>query len=200
VTTPSRARDQARPDGWWQLRIELLDVTPTVWRRVKVPETIRLPTLHRVLQASLGWTNSHLHEFVINGVRYGIPDPDWDSKQRDERNVVLHRALGREARSFDYVYDFGDDWHHVVVLEDPWVRGDPSTTVSCIAGANACPPEDVGGPHGYSEFLSALADPEHEEHENYSRWVGGSFDPARFDIAASNLTLAKISAPKSMRP
>ena len=64
----------------WQLKIELLDVVPTVWRRLIVPETIKLPKLHRVFQAALGWTNSHLHEFVIDGVRYSEPDPDFDEE------------------------------------------------------------------------------------------------------------------------
>jgi hypothetical protein len=68
-----------RETTWsWQLKIELLDVIPTVWRRLVVPETITLPILHRVFQAAIGWTNSHLHEFVIGGVRYCEPDPDFD--------------------------------------------------------------------------------------------------------------------------
>ena len=66
---------------------------------------------HRVLQPCRGRTNSHLHEFVIHGVHSGEPDPDWDEdfKQVDERRVVLHQALGREARCFDYIDDFGDN-------------------------------------------------------------------------------------------
>lgn len=94
----------------WQLKIELLDVTPTVWRRLIVPETIKLPKLDRAIQAAFGWTNSHLHEFIIAGVRYAYPDPEWaaELKQVDETRIVLLDALGYEARSFDYVYDFGD--------------------------------------------------------------------------------------------
>ena len=61
----------------WQLRIELLDVAPTVWRRLIVPETIKLPKLDRAIQTAFGWTNSHLHEFIIGGVEYAHPDPDW---------------------------------------------------------------------------------------------------------------------------
>ena len=76
MSAASRKKAPVERELWWQLRIELLEVTPTVWRRIIVPETITLPRLHRVLQAGMGWTNSHLHEFVINGVRYGEPDPD----------------------------------------------------------------------------------------------------------------------------
>lgn len=180
---------------WWQLRVELLDVTPTVWRRLLVPETITLPKLDRVLQAAVGWTNSHLHEFVIRGVRYSDPDPDFadELEHVDEKGVVLYQALGLDARCFDYVYDFGDDWHHVVLVEDQRATtSEAASTIRCIAGENACPPEDVGGAHGYAGFLEAIAGPNHEDHSDYLRWVGGRFDPARFDLHATNRALAKI--------
>lgn len=102
-----------------------------------------MPTLHRVLQATMGWTDSHLHEFVIGGQRYSTPDPDGDElKQRDERRVVLEKALAYQARCFDYLYDFGDSWHHVVILEEraPLQADAP---IYCTDGENACPPEDV---------------------------------------------------------
>ena len=178
----------------WQLKIELLDVTPTVWRRLIVPETIKLPKLDRAIQAAFGWTNSHLHEFIIAGVRYAYPDPEWaeELKQVDETRIVLLDALGYEARSFDYVYDFGDHWHHVAIVEDRHIRTSPTSPVHCSGGENACPPEYVGGAHGYAEFLEALADPDHEEHERYQTWSGGNFDPKRLDLDATNHALAKI--------
>jgi hypothetical protein len=189
---PRRAR---KLDWVWQLRIELLDVQPLVWRRLLVPADITLPKLDRVIQTALGWTNSHLHEFVINGTHYAVLDPEWvdDLPHVDERRVVLHDALGRGTRCFDYVYDFGDDWHHLVLVEDLYPdRPKSVSSVRCIGGENACPPEDVGGASGYAEFLAAIADPRHEEHQNYLTWVGGSFDPTRFDRAAVNRALAKI--------
>jgi len=189
---PRRAR---KLDWVWQLRIELLDVQPLVWRRLLVPADITLPKLDRVIQTALGWTNSHLHEFVINGTHYAVLDPDWvdDLPHVDERRVVLHDALGRGTRCFDYVYDFGDDWHHLVLVENLYPdRPKSASSVQCIGGENACPPEDVGGAGGYVEFLAAIADPRHEEHANYLTWVGGSFDPTRFDRAAVNRALAKI--------
>ncbi len=190
----SRARAADAGHFWWQLRIELLEVTPRVWRSVLVPETITLPVLHRVLQTCMGWTDSHLHEFTIKGVRYAQHDPEWaeDLKQVDERRVVLNRVL-EQSRCFDYLYDFGDDWHHVVLLEDPHAgHSKEGLSLKCLAGENACPPEDVGGAHGYGEFLAAIADPANEQHENYLSWAGGRFDPARIDLAAINRALKKI--------
>jgi hypothetical protein len=182
----------------WQLRVELLEVQPTIWRRILVPETITLPTLHRVLQASLGWTNSHLHQFNIAGIKYAAANPEWaeDLQQVDERRVTLHNALGMDCRCFDYLYDFGDGWHHIIVLEEQHAI-DPkrSAAVQCIAGEKACPPEDVGGTQGYAEFRSAIADPKHEDHRRYLAWAGGRFDPDRFDLAESNRLLAKLKSP-----
>ena len=176
----------------WQLRVELLDVSPRVWRRLLVPETITLPKLDRVIQAALGWANSHLHEFIICGVRYSVPDPSFAKElgHVDEKGVTLSQALGPNARSFDYVYDFGDDWHHVVLVEDQHATG--AGAIRCTGGENACPPEDVGGPHGYEQFLEAIADPNHEEHRDFLRWAGGAFDPSNLDINAINSALAKI--------
>jgi hypothetical protein len=190
----TRLRTTGRAVLPWQLRIELLDVKPLVWRRLRVPANITLPKLHRVFQAALGWTNSHLHEFVINGRHYAEPNPDWAEElaQTDERRVVLSKALGRVSRSFDYLYDFGDHWHHLVVVEDYRLEPAANPAVLCLGGENACPPEDVGGAPGYANFRAAIADPRHEEHQNYRTWCGGSFDPGRFDREAVNVALSRV--------
>ncbi len=186
-----KRRDSVTPESWWQLRIELLGVDALVWRRIFVPESIPLPKLDRAIQASMGWMNTHLHEFVICGVRYATPDPDFARElgHVDEKNVELKDALGPNARSFDYVYDFGDDWHHVVMVEDLNAQ---ASKIQCIAGENACPPEDVGGVPGYQRFLEAITDRKHAEHREMLDWVGGAFDPRNFDIAAVNRALAEI--------
>jgi hypothetical protein len=164
---------------------------------VIVPETIKLPKLHGVFQTALGWTNSHLHEFVIGGLRYS--DLDRESAEElehyDETNMVLVRALGLDARCFDYVYDLGDDWHHIVVVEDRLMHPDVAPPlIRCTDGAHSCPPEDVGGIDGYAEFLEAIADPDHEDHDRSLTWVGGHVDPKRFDLDATNLALSNIRA------
>ncbi len=191
----SKKKNAQAVQWWWQLRVELLEVTPRVWRRLVVPENIKLPALHSVLQASLGWTDSHLHQFNIAGKKYAVPDPEWADElgQLDERRIVLHKALGHDSRCFDYLYDFGDSWHHVVLVEEqhPSLSAQP-TCIRCIDGENACPPEDVGGAHGYAQFLAAIADRRHEEHDQYLTWVGGRFDPTRIDLTAINHVLASL--------
>jgi Plasmid pRiA4b ORF-3-like protein len=60
----------------YQLTITLADIQPPIWRRVLVPGVLTLDQLHHLIQQLMGWINAHLHEFVIGGQRYGMPDPD----------------------------------------------------------------------------------------------------------------------------
>ena len=177
-----------------QLRIELRGVKPEVWRCILVPETITLAKLHVALQWTMGWTGGHLHEYEIARRRYGVPDREWPEEipLTDERRVRLSSFIEAGVRRFTYLYDFGDSWEHVVKIEDLVAPRPSLPPVVCLAGANACPPEDVGGPPGYAEFLAILADPAHEEHADMLRWAGGSFDPTAFDPEATNALLKTI--------
>lgn len=192
--TATRLRPAREPVCPWRLRIELLDVSPTVWRRLVVPSNIQLPMLHDVFQGSLGWTNSHLHQFLINGMCFAEPDPDGMdvAEMVDERRILLAEVLLGSSRTFEYVYDFGDHWQHAVILEDIYTAPVARVPVRCLAGENACPPEDVGGPSGYDDFRAAIADPQHEAHEDLLAWCGGGFDSAHFDLDAVNRELAKL--------
>lgn len=157
-----------------RLKIALRDVTPPVVRVVDVPSGATLPELHDLLQAAVGWTDSHLHQFVAGETRYGVPDEDdWDDQQ-DEAGVRLQDLPDR----FTYLYDFGDGWKH-----DVEVLGRGGEEPGCRYGEGRCPPEDCGGPHGYAELLEALADPSHPEHEDMRRWAGplSDFDQADTD-------------------
>jgi hypothetical protein len=175
----------------FQLRLQLNDVDPIVWRRLIVPGSVRMAKLSEMLLAAMGWTNSHLHAFRVGDVRYGMNFDEYPDGEIDEKQVTVLGAL-RDERRFVYDYDFGDSWEHDVVIEDlSWTYFGLKFAV-CIDGQNACPPEDVGGPWGYTEFLAAIVDPDHEEHESYLEWVGEPFDPARFDLASVNAALQKI--------
>jgi len=165
----------------YQLRIELLEVEPAVWRQILVPASIKLHQLHVVLLWTMGWAGGHLHEFVIGHDHYGIPDPDFDTPppiQREER-FTLAAALGAR-KAFTYLYDYGDGWEHRITVAKILPPDPAMKSPRCLDGANACPPEDVGGPPGYLEFLEAIHDPAHDEHDAMLQWCGGSFEPTTF--------------------
>jgi hypothetical protein len=175
-----------------QLKIELADLKPAIWRRVVVPQNITLAKLHQVIQATMEWTDSHLHEFEIAGCRFGIPDPEFDFGEPivSEKRATLGTALeGR--KTFRYVYDFGDAWEHKIKVEK-MLPADSCPVPLCIGGDHACPPEDVGGAWGYVDFLEAIDDPTHPEHENMLEWCGGEFNPKVFNQDAVNMRLLRI--------
>ena len=176
----------------FQLRIRLEDVDPVVWRRVLVPGGAKLSRLHDIFQAAMGWTNSHLHSFTIGDQLYGMQFDDYPEGELDETEHTVFVALRGGLRRFVYEYDFGDSWTHEVVIED--VTWSPSVLKHgvCLDGQGACPPEDVGGISGYEQFLEALRDPLHEEHDNYLVWVGYKFDPDVFNVAAANAALQRV--------
>jgi hypothetical protein len=171
--------------------LQLADVNPVVWRRVLVPGAVRMAKLSEMVLATMGWTNSHLHAFRLGERRIGMCFDEYPEGEIDEKGITVLQAL-REERRFVYDYDFGDGWEHDVVVEElTWSYFGLKFGV-CIDGQNACPPEDVGGVPGYAEFLEAIGDPEDEEHDSYLEWVGGSFDPAEFDLASTNAALQRI--------
>lgn len=188
---PLRAVKAAAPI--YELHVELLDLEPAIWRRILVPASIKLSKLHVTLLWTMGWAGGHLHEFVIGHDHYGIPDPDYDTPpliQREDR-VMLGVALGAR-NAFTYLYDYGDGWEHRVTVEQILAPDPGLKSPRCLDGAHACPPEDVGGPPGYIEFLQAISDPKHDEHAAMLEWCGGSFDPAAFRLDDINDRLRQI--------
>lgn len=176
----------------YQLYVRLLDVEPAIWRRLLVRSDTPLDQLHQVLQLSLGWTDSHLHEFTAAGRTLGEPDPDDDDPPEDEASVTVAEVLERKGDSISYLYDYGDGWEHSIVLEKTHEPDPEATYPACIAGERSGPPEDCGGVDGYAAFLEAIGDPEHEEHESMLEWIGGEFDPESFDIDWVNELLEAI--------
>lgn len=169
-----------------------------------MPFAIKLDRLHSVLQAALGWTDTHLWEFRIRGIGFGLPDPDWDfgNGPLDGRKTTLADAIeDTGAKSFKYLYDFGDGWEHTVKIEK-LAPADPTLSYPrLLDGHGRCPPEDVGGPPGYAALLEVLADPEHESHDEMLQWTGGGFDPkAPVDIVEITLRLDKLARRWVRRP
>jgi hypothetical protein len=176
------------------LKVVLEDVEPAVVRRLIVPLDLRLDRLHQALQVALGWTNTHLWEFRAGETGWGVPDPDWGfDGPFDARKATLRAVIeDTGARRLVYLYDFGDGWEHTIRLEriSP---ADPGIVYPVLVDASGrCPPEDVGGPFGYSEFLEAMADPAHERHAELSEWFDETFDPHAVDIAEIQEELLKL--------
>lgn len=173
------------------LKIELLDIQPAIWRRFVVPASITLDRLHDVIQIVMGWTDSHLHEFIIGKNRYTeYPESKEDGLVCGKYQLV--DRIKQKGRTFRYLYDFGDGWEHELVLEESrYCNPELRAELACLAGERACPPEDVGGVPGYFEFCRALQDPGHEEHESYMEWSGGDFDSEQFDSDMVNWELMK---------
>jgi len=183
-----------------QLRITLLGIEPPIWRRIQVQSALPLALLHDAIQAAMGWTNSHLHQFEKDGKHWGVPESDdfGDLNLIDESKVQIGAVLKSEGDVLRYVYDYGDEWLHDVVLEQILPTEPPPKPV-CVAGARRCPPEDVGGPNGYQEFLDAIFDPQHEQFERYREWAGGPFDAEEFHLTAVNYTLERMHWPGKRR-
>ncbi|WP_310608257.1 plasmid pRiA4b ORF-3 family protein [Buttiauxella brennerae] len=160
-------------DSFYQLKISLQDSNPAIWRRFVVPGFITLDRLHDVIQTIMGWEESHLHEFVFKKERYtAMPEPA--SNVKEEGLVRLGELLKRKGNSLTYIYDFGDDWTHEIILEDKnFPEDEIIMPYFCLEGERACPPEDCGGVYGYATLLEAVKDPHHEMHEDMMEMFGG---------------------------
>ena len=180
------------PDSIYQLKVTLKDSEPPIWRRIQVPGKVNLLKLHEALQVAMGWTDSHLHQFIIQGQHFSIPSEDDLEPVIDEHLYQLWKVAPREGMKFIYEYDFGDGWTHLVEVEKILPHDSNFKHPVCLEGERACPPEDVGGTGGYDLFLEAIADPEHEEHESYVEWIEPDFDPEVFDLAEVNLMLLDV--------
>ncbi|NTX41321.1 plasmid pRiA4b ORF-3 family protein [Myxococcus sp. CA033] len=177
----------------FQLKVTLAEVSPPVWRRLLVPSGIPLSKLHAALQVSMGWTNSHLHQFILGRRCFGPPSLDGmdELKLEDEKKVALDSLVGAK-QALLYEYDFGDGWTHEALVEKV-LEADPRFRYPlCVGGARACPPEDCGGASGYEDLLDALKDPKHEEHDSLVEWVGGVFDAEGFDLNRVNAELRAL--------
>lgn len=177
----------------YQLKITLKGSKPPIWRRILVPSNIDLGEFHGILQIVLGWTDSHLHQFISGRTMYGTPvdefGVDLEMECEDETKYKLSQLLKRGKDSLNYEYDFGDGWEHKIVLEKILPYDGSVKVPTCIKGKRACPLEDCGGIWGYDNLLEVIKDPSHPEHREMLEWIGGEFDPEFFDIEETNSTL-----------
>jgi len=189
---PSRQPTRPQPTSIHRIKVTLLRTKPPIWRRFDIDSAATLGELHDAIQASMGWYNSHLHQFTAGGVDYSDPLMELDDVL-DEHTVRLADVAPAKGSKLRYQYDFGDDWLHEITVEA--VREpDPATRYPvCIAGKLAGPPEDCGGVWGYDALLDTLADPESPDHDELMEWIGGAWDAEAFDIAAANHRIGQWS-------
>jgi Plasmid pRiA4b ORF-3-like protein len=197
VPRTSTARRKDDPPLTYQLKVTLMETDPPIWRRLAVAGNTTLARLDRIIQATMGWTNSHLHTFTVGGVIYAEPSPEWEIEIKDERRVRLSAVAREEGEAFVYEYDLGDSWRHQVLVEEVLVEPGEGGGPRCLAGERACPPEDSGGVGGYYDMLVTLRDRDDEEYESTKVWVesmtGGPFDPEAFDVGAANEAIEALA-------
>lgn len=196
----SRQQSLAQPQSVYQLKVTLKDVKPPIWRRIQVAADTPLDELHAILQAVMGWTDSHLHQFITGRrpdltfyTSADVIEEDMGSmEQENECEYTLEHIAPEEKNKFVYEYDFGDCWEHEILVEKILPSDAKTHYPYCLTGKRACPPEDVGGVGGYMDFLEALKDPDDPDHEDMLEWVGDDFDSESFDAAEVNHILKKM--------
>lgn len=175
-----------------RLRVTLLDVSPPVWRELRVPSIVGLHLLHAVIQIAMGWEDRHLHEWTVGDTVYVPPgEEDWGEGAADESAVTL-AAVGPVDAAFRYTYDMVDGWEHLVEVLAVDRYDATVVPLACLAGERACPPEDIGGPDGYEHLLDALSDPADSEHEEMVETYGDHWSPADFDLHRVNERLEEL--------
>jgi hypothetical protein len=209
--TPPPSRRRARRDDLvtYQVRVDLTGTKPPLWRRLELASDLYLNEVHEILQAAFGWTDSHLHEFASgkdyyhhSTEHYLCPfQADEGSTGVPEEDVRLDEVLAEPGDRLFYLYDFGDDWMHVIKLEAVRPGDDSAPRAVCIGGRRPGPSEDCGGVYGY-ELITGVLDPTHTEHAeavaDYARMYGedanpGDYVPTPFDLEGINNALAGLS-------
>jgi hypothetical protein len=183
---PAEARESKPLGTVYQIKITLLGSKPPIWRRIQVSDCT-LDKLHEYIQTSMGWTNSHLHQFRLGEQLFGDPElmqenfEEFDFK--DSTKALLSDIVPErdEPFRFRYEYDFGDSWEHEILVEDSSEAEAGHKHPTCLEGKRACPPEDCGGVWGYPELLDAIGNKKHKQHDELLEWVGDDFDPEEFD-------------------
>ncbi|NPV69863.1 MAG: plasmid pRiA4b ORF-3 family protein [Firmicutes bacterium] len=181
------------PDDYiYQLRVELKNSKPCIWRRVQVQSCITLPRLHKVLQAIMGWWDYHLYLFSIGPTEYSEPDPDGLFEFTDVRYVRLNKVAPRTGMAFIYEYDFGDGWEHIVSVESAFPPAAGIRYPVCTGGERACPHEDSGGISGHERILRILRRGRDQEYRDTRTWLGEDYDPGAFSVEEANSRLERI--------
>lgn len=186
-----------RTDTVFQIKMTLRGIDPPIWRRIQTKDCT-LEELHALIQVTMGWEFDHLYRFDIGGVEYADPGMASFDDVEDACDTRLSDVLPTRNRRprFDYEYDFGDEWNHQLIVEERFPPKEGVKYPICVAGQRACPPEDCGGPYGYSNLVETITNPDDPEREERLEWLGGEFDPEKCDLKAVNNKLRRMRTRK----
>lgn len=173
-----------------QFKITLKESNPKIWRRFLIENTLMFYDLHLVIQNVIGWTNSHLYQFVYERNSYiGNPELLERSEVADDRETELSAIFDKPKIKMIYEYDFGDGWEHELVLEKIIDKNSTQQYPFCIEGEMNCPPEDCGGIYGFMDMMQKFKNKKHPEHADIAEWLGEDYNQDDFDLEAVNANL-----------
>jgi hypothetical protein len=191
----------------YQLRIELRDFKPAIYREVLVDPATPLPKLHKLVQAAMGWEDVHMHGFakpqkneryhrVLASRRFEKPSGlGWGERANNEARFKLQDLMGQPKDKLLYLYDFGDDWEHIITLTA--VVETDMTLPHLLKAQQGCPPEDCGGPSGATYWASVWYDKNHEDHE-VALDMFGDQEPGWLDFESLQTAVKKLQ-PKTRK-
>jgi Plasmid pRiA4b ORF-3-like protein len=180
--------------------IVLDKVVPEVSRVVAVPLGIRVHDLHAIIQAAVGWTDTHLWLFRAKGMYWGVPDPDYpDDTIPASRTWLLDMVADIGTYRFKYVYDFGDRWMHTVKITKPMPTVAGVDYPLLLHAVGRCPREDCGGPEEYVALLAALRNRSEPRHAEAVELLGSDFDPTKVHLRHEQEVAALASRIASRR-
>lgn len=185
-----------RPVPSYILHISIAFSDPLIWRRVQVPGELNLSQLHEVIQNAMGWSDSHVHQFLVGKISFEPTQKQnkpRESKRFDEANYKLYTLEEGMLFLFTYLYDAGEGWEHIISLEEVIP---PSTKLAypiLLSGEMACPPEEVGDVHMYNNLTLAQETPGHKESNTLSELAEvANFDPTYFDLDAAKARVKNL--------
>lgn len=175
----------------FQLKITLDGIKPLIWRRFLVKDNISFQKLHETIQAVMGWDDFHLYSFYLN--KEEISPPDSENEALNAKKIKLKDKLSLKNK-FSYVYDFGDNWEHSLVVEKIFDADCKTPFIPfCLEGERACPPEDCGSTWGYIKLQEIKKDKNHKEYEDMIvEWLGEDFDFEEFNLKEINNRLSTL--------
>ena len=178
-----------KPVPSYILHISITFSDPLIWRRIQIPGTFTLAGLHEVIQKSMGWSDSHVHQFIVGKISF---EPTMRtsaprvSKRFDEEKYQLHTLEEGMNFLFSYIYDAGEGWEHEIHLEEVVPATTSLSRPIVLAGERACPPEDVGDIHEYHQLITAFENPGSKDYHRLYEMTGRpDFDPAVFDLQSA---------------